>query len=77
MSNLTHLDAQGRARMVDVSGKPSTAREAIAEGRVTLSREALARAIAGDGKKGDVRAAAEIRRTPSIAMVRSIAFSMS
>ena len=60
MSNLTHLDAQGRARMVDVSGKPSTAREAIAEGRVTLSREALARAIAGDGKKGDVRAAAEI-----------------
>lgn len=60
MTDLTHLDAIGRARMVDVSGKASTAREAIAEGRVRLSREAMARFLAGDNKKGDVRAAAEI-----------------
>jgi cyclic pyranopterin phosphate synthase len=60
MSDLTHLDREGRARMVDVSGKPATAREAIAEGRVRMSSDALARAITGDAKKGDVRAAAEI-----------------
>jgi cyclic pyranopterin phosphate synthase len=46
--------------MVDVSDKPATAREAIAEGRVRMSSDALARAIAGDSKKGDVRAIAEI-----------------
>ncbi len=33
MTGLTHLDAEGRARMVDVSGKPDTAREAVAAGR--------------------------------------------
>ena len=60
MSGLTHLDAFGRARMVDVSGKASTAREAAAEGRVRLSAQAMARFLAGDNKKGDVRAAAEI-----------------
>jgi cyclic pyranopterin phosphate synthase len=60
MSGLTHLDAAGRARMVDISGKAPTAREATAEGRVRLSAEALARFLAGDNKKGDVRAAAEI-----------------
>jgi cyclic pyranopterin monophosphate synthase len=60
MSDLTHLDREGRARMVDVSGKPATTREAIAEGRVRMSTDALARAIAGDAKKGDVRAIAEI-----------------
>jgi cyclic pyranopterin phosphate synthase len=60
MSGLTHLDALGRARMVDVSGKAITAREAVAEGRVRLSAEAMARFLSGDNKKGDVRAAAEI-----------------
>jgi cyclic pyranopterin phosphate synthase len=60
MSELTHLDREGRARMVDVSGKSSTTREAAAEGRVRMSADALARAIAGDAKKGDVRAIAEI-----------------
>lgn len=60
MSGLSHLDAHGHARMVDVSGKASTAREAMAEGRVRLSSEAMARFLAGDNKKGDVRAAAEI-----------------
>lgn len=60
MSGLTHLDAAGRARMVDVSGKAITARVATAEGRVRLSAEAMARFLSGDNKKGDVRAAAEI-----------------
>ncbi len=57
---LTHLDEYGRARMVDVSGKDITAREAIASGRVRMSAEALALVVAGDSKKGDVRAAAEL-----------------
>jgi len=57
---LTHLDETGRARMVDVSGKDITAREAVASGRVRMSAQALALAVAGDSKKGDVRAAAEI-----------------
>jgi cyclic pyranopterin monophosphate synthase len=57
---LTHLDEYGRARMVDVSDKAVTAREAVASGRVRMSADALALAIAGDSKKGDVRAAAEL-----------------
>jgi cyclic pyranopterin phosphate synthase len=60
MSDLTHLDAAGRARMVDVSGKAETARQARAEGRVRLSPAALAQFRGGDAKKGDVRAVAEI-----------------
>ncbi len=56
---LTHLDAQGRARIVDVGGKPATAREAVAEGRVRMQPTTLARALAGDTKKGSVRAAVE------------------
>jgi cyclic pyranopterin phosphate synthase len=46
--------------MVDVSDKPATAREARACGRVRMKPETLARALAGDAKKGDVRAVAEI-----------------
>ena len=56
---LTHIDADGRARMVDVSGKPATKRVATATGRVIMSREALELARR-QGGKGDVRAAAEI-----------------
>jgi cyclic pyranopterin monophosphate synthase len=56
---LTHIDADGRARMVDVSGKPATKRVATATGRVIMSREALELARSKGGK-GDVRAAAEI-----------------
>jgi cyclic pyranopterin phosphate synthase len=59
-SGLTHLDAQGRARMVDVSAKPATAREALAVGRLTMAPATLALAMGGGGKKGDVRAVAEI-----------------
>lgn len=57
---LTHLDAAGRARMVDVGDKPSTDRRALAEGRIVMSLETLRAAIEGNAKKGDVRAAAEI-----------------
>src|SRR5258706_6512917 len=60
MSKLTHLDETGRARMVDVSDKASTAREAVAEGFVRMSAATLALAVSGEGKKGDVRAVAEI-----------------
>jgi cyclic pyranopterin monophosphate synthase len=57
---LTHLDEAGRARMVDVGGKAETAREALAQGAVRMAATTLARALAGDSKKGDVRAVAEI-----------------
>lgn len=57
---LTHIDAEGRARMVDVSDKPATAREAVAAGLVRMSPETLALAISGAGRKGDVRAVAEL-----------------
>ena len=60
MSKLTHIDESGRARMVDVSDKATTAREAVAEGFVRMSAETLALALSGEGKKGDVRAVAEI-----------------
>lgn len=58
--NLTHLDAEGRARMVDVSDKPSTARTASAVGFVAMAPETLAAFAAAAGPKGDVRAAAEL-----------------
>ena len=60
MSKLTHIDETGRARMVDVSEKAATAREAIAEGFVRMRPDTLALAVSGQGKKGDVRAVAEI-----------------
>ena len=60
MSRLTHLDAEGRARMVDVSAKPSTVREARAEGFVRMARSTRDLALAGKAAKGDVRAVAEI-----------------
>jgi cyclic pyranopterin phosphate synthase len=60
MSRLTHIDEDGRARMVDVSDKASTAREAVAEGFVRMSPATLALAVSGAGKKGDVRAVAEV-----------------
>jgi cyclic pyranopterin phosphate synthase len=60
MSNLTHLDAEGRARMVDVSGKAETAREATAGGLVRMSAATRDLALSGGARKGDVIAAAEI-----------------
>lgn len=60
MSKLTHLDEKGRARMVDVSAKDITLREATARGRITMMPETLAIITEGQAKKGDVLAAARI-----------------
>jgi cyclic pyranopterin phosphate synthase len=60
MTKLTHLDERGQARMVDVGGKPETARSATATGRIRMSAEALAAVREGSGPKGDVLAAARI-----------------
>lgn len=60
MSKLTHLDAEGRPHMVDVSGKADTARRAVAEGYLSLSPEALELALSGNAKKGDVLRTAEL-----------------
>ncbi len=57
---LTHLNERGEARMVDVSDKSVTAREAIAAGFVAMLPETLALVMAGDAKKGDVLATARI-----------------
>jgi cyclic pyranopterin phosphate synthase len=60
MADLTHLDKDGGAHMVDVSAKADTAREAVAEGRISMSAEALAAIRAGNMKKGDVLGTARI-----------------
>jgi cyclic pyranopterin phosphate synthase len=57
---LTHIGADGEARMVDVSDKAATGRVAIAEGRVRMAASTLAQILAGDAKKGDVIGAARI-----------------
>ena len=57
---LTHLDAAGRAAMVDVSAKSATSRYARARAVVRLSPEAEARVARGDNPKGDVTAVARI-----------------
>ncbi len=60
MSRLTHIDETGAARMVDVSAKAETVREATAKGRVVM--QVATRALIGEGKaaKGDVLAAARL-----------------
>ncbi len=60
MNTLTHIDAAGHARMVDVSGKAETARQATAKGRVAMRPETLALIAAGAAKKGDVLAVARL-----------------
>lgn len=60
MTKLTHLDATGAAHMVDVSAKADTARQAVAEGRIAMSRDALDAIREGTAKKGDVLATARI-----------------
>jgi len=57
---LSHIGAQGEARMVDVSGKATTAREAVAEGRVVMRKATLELVRQGNAKKGDVLGAARI-----------------
>ncbi|MFZ5722870.1 MAG: cyclic pyranopterin monophosphate synthase MoaC [Pseudomonadota bacterium] len=71
-SDLSHLNARGEARMVDVGAKPETQREAIAEARIRMRPETLARIVDGRMPKGDVLATARIagimaaKRTPDL-----------
>ena len=60
MTKLTHLDAAGHARMVDVGGKAETQRVAVASGRITMTPAALTAIRDGAVPKGDVLAAARI-----------------
>jgi len=60
MSNLTHLDAQGNAHMVDVSEKDVTTRSATAKATVEMQPATLALILEGKAKKGDVIATARI-----------------
>ncbi len=60
MSELTHINAQGRARMVDVGAKSVTAREARAEGEVRMRPETVAIIREGRAAKGDVLAVAQV-----------------
>ena len=57
---LTHLGAEGEARMVDVSQKEATSRVAVAEGRVRMGEATLQAILEGDAKKGDVIGVARI-----------------
>lgn len=58
--SLTHIDAEGTARMVDVGAKQETRRVAVASGRITMTASALAAIRAGDAPKGDVLGTARI-----------------
>lgn len=60
MSDLTHLDESGAARMVDVGAKAETQREAVATGRITMSAEAAAAIREGLVRKGDVLSVARV-----------------
>ena len=69
---LTHINEQGRARMVDVTGKAETTRTAVAEGRIRINRETAELIRTGGMAKGDVLAVAQVagimaaKRTPDI-----------
>jgi cyclic pyranopterin phosphate synthase len=69
---LTHLDEEGRARMVDVGHKEETERIAVARGVVRMQKETLSLLLAGNAPKGDVLATARIagiqaaKRTPEL-----------
>ena len=60
MVKLTHIGADGRARMVDISDKATTARTAVAQGCVRMRPDTLTLALSGDTKKGDPKAIAEL-----------------
>ncbi len=72
MEELTHLDAQGRPKMVDVSAKPDTQREAVARGAVRMQAATLDLIKKGGVAKGDVLAVAQLagimaaKRTPDL-----------
>ena len=60
MGELTHVDEQGKAKMVDVGGKAISPRVAIARGEILMERETLALVEGGGHKKGDVLSIARI-----------------
>jgi cyclic pyranopterin phosphate synthase len=60
MTKLTHFNAAGEARMVDVGSKPASERRAVAAGRILMHPETLARIRQGDHHKGDVLGVARI-----------------
>lgn len=60
MSGLTHIDAEGNARMVDVGAKPQTERLAVARGSVVMAPATLALIQSGQAAKGDVLAVAQL-----------------
>ncbi len=72
MANLTHIDKDGNAVMVDVSAKDDTARTATAEGRVEMLPETAALIAGGGVKKGDVLSIAQLagimgaKKTPDL-----------
>ena len=72
MEELTHIDASGRPRMVDVTGKPDTQREAVAKCLVRMKAATLERLKKGNMAKGDVLAVAQLagimaaKQTPDI-----------
>ncbi len=57
---LTHVDAKGRARMVDVTEKKATSRRAVAEGHIVMARETLRMIVEGETPKGNVLQVAEL-----------------
>ena len=60
MSELTHVDSDGRARMVDVGAKPEVRRRAVAAGRIDLKPGTVQRIRANEMKKGDVLTVAQV-----------------
>lgn len=60
MPELTHFDKEGRARMVDVSGKAETLREAIVRGSIFMKRETFKKIMTGKIAKGDVLSVAKV-----------------
>ena len=57
---LTHINNQGRAKMVDVSEKDETRRVAVAFGKISMKKETLERILSGGIKKGDVLSVAQV-----------------
>jgi len=72
MDSLSHIDKKGRARMVDVSAKDETSRQAVASGRLRMKPDTILRIKKNSLKKGDVLATARIagimaaKKTPEI-----------
>jgi len=72
MKELTHIDDQGRPKMVDISSKPDTQRRAVAKGTVSMKPDTLAQIKQGKAKKGEVLVTAQLagimaaKKTPEL-----------